>query len=228
MIVKALSSPRMVKAIVNSWAHCGIHPIEEAKAALLVRSETPKARRLRDPDLQYVLAANRDRVEQLHATKRAADTVRKQITRAPSGGLSQARVLHLNNPLNIAIIKQHSELTEVKKMKAAELHAHVRRHHADEIVMPGGKWLNMSALVELEAERLNAAIKPLEERLIVKVRDINSKRLLCVAEELEAVDVMEIESGGFRDDSVRNDPDLQPMSDAALFEAAERLLVDFN
>ena len=60
------------------------------------------------------------------------------------------------------------------------------------------------------------------------MRDINSKRLLSVAEELEAVDVMEIESGGFRDDSVRNDPDLQPMSDAALFEAAERLLVDFN
>ena len=158
MVLEALQSNKMRAAVLASWKHCGLCPIDESKAASLVKNERVADALASDTSIQFVTYTLRQAIEQLvEINGKVLSEMRATPKQKGRKSLfSQTNAQVLTDKEQIAWIMLSNQWRDVKKMKAQELRDYMVAKHPAEKLINGEtmKFKSKDTLVNLEYDRL--------------------------------------------------------------------------
>jgi len=170
MLIRCLNNSRMKMAIVQSYAHCGICPVDVSRAASLLADEAPSVALERDESVQMVLKLTKDHLDKLirlnESSKRLSASVPATARRQRL--FSQSRVQNITRMDNLARMKLDNMWTKVREMKCEELHAFLLAvgHEPSTLYKDGTTTFKiMDDLRDMERERLHSLIPVLTDSL---------------------------------------------------------------
>jgi len=159
----------------NHSSIVGIWPIDSMKLVKLIEFEQPQGK-FREDDLNIACAISlaSDHLSTLDSLSSKKDTQKRKHTAA----LSTEFAVVLTDPTPIATLIHEADLSKVRSMKAAELHAHLRQKIgiSEAEMTKDGKWKNKKELQAIVKARYDAALANTSSLI---ENTIASKRIRC-------------------------------------------------
>jgi hypothetical protein len=162
--VKALEQPNIPKAIINSYAHCGLWPLDPLKGIKLIASEkSPES----DPTTLEVAKLTMEHIDNIGLLKSQQKKRSEDTPSVKKRKFSTAKARVLTTPQSIAELEEDNHWSQIKKMKVNPLRTYMQEtlRINEDSMKENGKWMTKPQLLTLAEAHLSKRFEQREKEI---------------------------------------------------------------